>query len=76
MQRDKIVACNAEALFPKIIVGGEEVLEGRPEKPAASIFMKACEMAGCEPAEAIHVGDSVASDIQGGINAVGRCKLT
>ena len=48
VQRDKLAACDAAELFPDpalIIVGGEEVLEGRPEKPAASIFMKACGVA-------------------------------
>ena len=67
VQRDKLMACNAAALFPnpeKIIVGGEEVLEGRDEKPAVSIFMKACCVAGCEPEEAIHVGDSLATDVK------------
>lgn len=67
VQRDKLEACNAAALFPepeKIIVGGEEVLEGREEKPAVSIFMKACGVAGCKPEEAIHVGDSLTTDVQ------------
>ena len=67
VQRDKLAACNAAALFPepaKIIVGGEEVLAGRKEKPDASIFMKACAAAGCKPEEAIHVGDSLSTDIQ------------
>lgn len=67
VQRDKLAACNAAALFPnpeKIIVGGEEVLEGRDEKPAVSIFMKACGVAGCKPEEAIHVGDSLATDVK------------
>lgn len=67
VQRDKLAACDAAGLFPdpeKIIVGGEEVLEGREEKPAATIFAKACGVAGCAPEEAIHVGDSLGSDIQ------------
>mmetsp|Transcript_9658 Transcript_9658/g.11204 ORF Transcript_9658/g.11204 Transcript_9658/m.11204 type:complete len:287 (-) Transcript_9658:62-922(-) len=69
VQRDKLKACDAYGLFDHIIVGGEEVLEGRPEKPGKSIFMKACGMVGCKPEEAIHVGDSLGSDIQGAINA-------
>jgi FMN phosphatase YigB (HAD superfamily) len=67
VQRDKLAACDAAALFPepaKVIVGGEEVLEGREEKPAVTIFAKACEAAGCTPEEAIHVGDSLATDVQ------------
>ncbi len=44
-----------------IIIGGQE-----PEqKPARSIFDKALALAECEPHEAIHVGDSLASDIAG-----------
>ena len=31
--------------------------------------MRACTIAGCEPSEAVMVGDSLASDIQGAINA-------
>jgi ribonucleotide monophosphatase NagD (HAD superfamily) len=47
----------------------EEVLAGRPEKPAASIFLKACEMAGVQPSEAVHVGDSLKADVAGGNGA-------
>ncbi len=48
-----------------IIIGGQE-----PEqKPAASIFFKALELAGCEAHEAIHVGDSLAADIAGAHNS-------
>jgi len=47
----------------------EEVLAGRPEKPAASIFLKACEMVGVQPSEAVHVGDSLKADIAGGNGA-------
>ena len=46
-----------------ILVGGEEVLAGRKEKPDPGIFLKACELAGCTPAEAIHVGDSLTTDV-------------
>ena len=67
VQRDKLAAVKAHLLFPDpetIIVGGEEVLVGRPEKPSPSIFLKACAVAMCEPHEAMHVGDSLATDIQ------------
>ncbi|MDA9080168.1 HAD hydrolase-like protein [Candidatus Dependentiae bacterium] len=67
VQRDKLSACGAYAFFPRsdrIIVGGEELLKGRKEKPDASIFMQACKAAGCEPHEAIHVGDNLSTDIQ------------
>ncbi|QDZ18492.1 haloacid dehalogenase-like hydrolase [Chloropicon primus] len=70
VQRQKLVACDAERLFGKdILVGGEEVLKGEQEKPHPSIFAKACKLAGCTFEEAVHVGDSLKSDIQGGINA-------
>jgi len=66
IQRPKLAACNAEALFgSNIIIGGEEP----HEKPHPSIYFKACEMAKCEPCEAIIVGDRLKTDIQGGINA-------
>ena len=67
VQRDKLAACAAHVLFPKpetIIVGGEEVLAGRPEKPHESIFLRACDVAGCAPNQAVHVGDSLAADVQ------------
>ena len=67
VQRDKLRAVKAHELFPDpetIIVGGEEILEGRQEKPATSIFMKACGVARCDPHEAVHVGDSLATDVQ------------
>ena len=47
----------------------QEVLKGDQEKPHPSIFAKACKLAECDFGEAIHVGDSLKSDIQGGINA-------
>jgi N-acylneuraminate-9-phosphatase len=66
IQRPKLAACKAESLFgSNIIVGGEE----DHEKPHPSIYFKACEMAHCEPHEAIIVGDRFKTDIQGGINA-------
>jgi FMN hydrolase / 5-amino-6-(5-phospho-D-ribitylamino)uracil phosphatase len=35
------------------------------EKPDPAIFRIACEKAACTPAELVHVGDSLASDVQG-----------
>ncbi|MDD7986946.1 HAD-IA family hydrolase [Lentisphaera marina] len=44
-----------------VLIGGLE-----PEqKPAKSIFDKACQLANCSSSEAIHVGDSLSSDIKG-----------
>lgn len=67
IQRDKLAACRIHDHLrnpANIVVGGEEFLEGRAEKPAASIFFKACRIVGCKPEEAIHVGDSLETDIQ------------
>jgi HAD superfamily hydrolase (TIGR01549 family) len=48
-----------------IVIGGQE-----PEqKPARSIFEKALKLAGCQAHEAVHVGDSLASDIAGAHNS-------
>jgi putative hydrolase of the HAD superfamily len=35
------------------------------EKPDPAIFRMACVKAGCSPAELVHVGDSLTSDVQG-----------
>ena len=67
VQREKLLACRADRLFPdseQIIVGGEEEREGREQKPAAEIFHKACRAVRCEPNEAIHVGDDLSTDVQ------------
>ena len=49
IQRGKLRQLHAVDLFDGILVGGEEIAAGRAEKPAASIFLRACEMAGCTP---------------------------
>lgn len=60
-QIPKIEAVNLADHVDHIIIGGQE-----PEqKPARSIFEKALQLANCEAHEAIHVGDSLASDIAG-----------
>ncbi len=64
-QIPKIEAVNLAAHVDYIIIGGQE-----PEqKPARSIFDKALRLANCEPHEAIHVGDSLATDIAGAHNS-------
>lgn len=60
-QVPKVEAVNLAAYVDHIIIGGQE-----PEqKPARSIFDKALKLANCEAHEAIHVGDSLATDIAG-----------
>lgn len=53
----------------RMIVGGDEVLAGRGEKPDPRIFARACELTGIPPEESIHVGDSLASDVRGALDA-------
>lgn len=64
-QIPKIEAVNLSEHVDHIIVGGQE-----PEqKPESSIFYKALKLANCEAHEAIHVGDSLATDIAGAHNS-------
>jgi len=64
-QIPKVQAINLAAHVDYIIIGGQE-----PEqKPARSIFDKALKLANCEAHEAIHVGDSLATDIAGAHNS-------
>ena len=51
IQRGKLERLCALDLFNGVLVGGEEIATGAAEKPAASIFLKACELAGCTPDE-------------------------
>lgn len=51
IQRGKLERVQAATLFDAILVGGEEIAAGGREKPAASIFLKACQLAGCQPSE-------------------------
>ena len=51
IQQTKLKACKAVELFDGILVGGEEVLAGRHEKPHPSIFLAACKLADCQPKE-------------------------
>lgn len=64
-QIPKVEAVNLAEHVDHIIIGGQE-----PEqKPARSIFEKALKLAECEAHEAIHVGDSLATDIAGAHNS-------
>ncbi len=60
-QHPKLAATNMSEWVDHIIVGGEEP----EEKPAASIFHKALNLAGVKPQESLHIGDSLAADIAG-----------
>jgi HAD superfamily hydrolase (TIGR01549 family) len=64
-QVPKVEAVKLSEYVDHIIIGGQE-----PEqKPARSIFDKALKLANCEAHEAIHVGDSLATDIAGAHNS-------
>jgi len=71
VQREKLAVCGIyEAVkLENILVGGEEVLAGRAEKPDASIFHEACKRVGVAPHEVMHVGDSWTADMVGAQNA-------
>ena len=60
-QYPKLAATAMRDHVDYIIVGGEELAE----KPAVSIFQKALDFVGCQPNEALHMGDSLAADIAG-----------
>lgn len=64
-QIPKIERVNLAEYVDHIIIGGQE-----PEqKPAPSIFYKALKLANCQAHEAVHLGDSLASDIAGAHNS-------
>lgn len=60
-QYPKLAAVNMPEWVDHIIVGGDEP----EEKPAASIFQKALDLAGVQPEEVVHIGDSLPCDIAG-----------
>lgn len=60
-QHPKLAATQMHEWVDHIIVGGEEP----EEKPAASIFAKALNLADVKAEEALHIGDSLAADIAG-----------
>lgn len=64
-QREKIEACACQPYFDAIVVGGEQ----EEEKPAPSIFYHCCDLLGVQPADCVMVGDTLETDIQGGLNA-------
>lgn len=64
-QLPKLETVKMKDLVDFVLVGGQE-----PEqKPAASIFYKALRLVKCEAHEVVHVGDSLAADIQGAHNS-------
>ncbi len=70
MQRAKCTASDLEPFFRYVFVGGE-FARGKPDP---LMFRAALEAIPCQPAEAVHIGDSLTHDIAGarnmGINSV------
>ncbi|XP_065152143.1 N-acylneuraminate-9-phosphatase [Paramisgurnus dabryanus] len=64
-QWEKIKAVGCEDFFSALVVSGDHP----EEKPALSIFTYCFESLGVQPQDCIMVGDSLSTDIQGGINA-------
>ncbi|MBN3298441.1 NANP phosphatase, partial [Amia calva] len=64
-QREKVAAARCRALFDAVVLCGEH----GEEKPAASVFLHSCGLLGVRPSECVMVGDSLDTDIQGGVNA-------
>ncbi|XP_004484160.1 N-acylneuraminate-9-phosphatase [Dasypus novemcinctus] len=64
-QREKIEACACQSYFDAIVVGGEQ----KEEKPAPSIFYYCCDLLRVQPDDCVMVGDTLETDIQGGLNA-------
>jgi putative hydrolase of the HAD superfamily len=60
-QRAKLAAIGLEATFESVVFGGYDV----PAKPAPDPFERVLADLGVEPARAVHVGNSLASDVAG-----------
>ncbi len=78
-----VVASNWDCSLPEWLerAGLWELIDGAVSsasvgaaKPSPAVFLAALEVAGCDPGEAVHVGDSMANDVAGahaaGIRAV------
>ncbi|KAG5831419.1 hypothetical protein ANANG_G00303530 [Anguilla anguilla] len=64
-QWEKIRAVRCEELFHAVVVGGEHA----EEKPAPSIFQHCFGLLGVGPRDCVMVGDSLDTDVLGGVNA-------
>ncbi|KAM6163368.1 N-acylneuraminate-9-phosphatase [Rhynchocyon petersi] len=64
-QREKIEACACQSYFDAIVIGGEQ----KEEKPSSSIFYHCCHILGVQPGDCVMVGDTLETDILGGLNA-------
>lgn len=64
-QWEKIRAVRCEELFQAVVVGGEHA----EDKPAPSIFQHCFGLLGVGPRDCVMVGDSLDTDVLGGVNA-------
>ncbi|XP_074532253.1 N-acylneuraminate-9-phosphatase [Halichoeres trimaculatus] len=64
-QREKVEAVGCEEFFDAIVIGGEH----SEQKPFVSIFTLCFNMLEVKAQECVMVGDSLDTDIQGGVNA-------
>ncbi|XP_072293663.1 N-acylneuraminate-9-phosphatase [Eucyclogobius newberryi] len=64
-QREKVEVSDCGAYFDEVVVGGEQ----DEQKPCASVFRLCFEMLGVEAQDCVMVGDSLDTDVQGGLKA-------
>lgn len=64
-QQQKIDAVGLERWVDTVVIAGNDI----PPKPASEPFLCALNSLGASPTTAIHIGDSLAADIQGATNA-------
>uniref|UniRef100_A0A8C7ZAH7 N-acetylneuraminic acid phosphatase n=1 Tax=Oryzias sinensis TaxID=183150 RepID=A0A8C7ZAH7_9TELE len=64
-QQEKVDAVQCQEFFDAIVIGGEHA----EQKPSVSIFTLCFNRLGVEARECVMVGDSLDTDIQGGLNA-------
>ena len=73
-----IVVSNWDASLPEVLdaVGLGDLVDGvvssaaaGVRKPGAAIFLRALELAGVQPGQALHVGDSLEEDVAGAVAA-------
>uniref|UniRef100_UPI00398F1E84 N-acylneuraminate-9-phosphatase n=1 Tax=Pristiophorus japonicus TaxID=55135 RepID=UPI00398F1E84 len=65
VQREKINICQCQQYFDAIVIGGEY----QEQKPALSIFQECFRLLGVKPEACVIVGDTLMTDIKGGVNA-------
>lgn len=64
-QREKLARLGLSGFFDHIAIAGEMGVA----KPDPVMFHKVCDTVGCEPEHAVHVGDKLATDALGAVDA-------